>query len=117
MLNFKCLQKAKPKDVKVVASGNFLDSLNQIDNIRVVRNEKHEKIGDLEKVQVTAPQPEVKPEKGLPTMKELKVMAAGSFLDSLNQIDNIRVTKVAERNQSREEISLKSYQEAITIIN
>lgn len=47
---------------------------------------------------------------------ELKVKTAGSFLDSLNNIDNIRVTKVKERELSREGISRTNFQEAIAII-
>lgn len=43
-------------------------------------------------------------------------MAADRFIDSLNNIYDIGVTKVQERNQSREEVSRTNYQEAMEII-
>jgi tetratricopeptide (TPR) repeat protein len=117
MLNFKFLQNARPKEVKVVASGNFLESLSQID-VRVADKGNQERI----KVEEPSPPPvKVKEQPSLkaamPSLKSLKVIASGSFLDSLSQIENIRVTKVNERDQSRDELSRTNFQEAMAIIN
>jgi tellurite resistance protein len=116
MLSLNSFFKSKPKEIKVMASNNFLESLNNISDIRVTDHEHVKRSQEpLPAARSAAPAGNIQNViKAKP--KEVKVMAAGSFLASLNNIDDIRSNRLKDRDQSREELSRTSFQEAMAII-
>jgi hypothetical protein len=73
---------SKPEAVKIKAASNFLDSLNNLENIKVTEQEPL-KVNELS---LPKAEEQVQQNKEIPSYDQLKVSVTDGFLDSMEVI-------------------------------